>query len=401
MTDVFVSYAKKDIQHASALALFLEAEGFSVWWDRSLEAGDDYQRVIASKLGAARVVVVIWSPNSIESQWVRAEALAAQRDGKLIPVRTGDLDYDRIPPPFNLQHTEALQHSAKLLGVISARMAAPPPTPIVAKQFKYHVLSWAGVVGGAITMLNNLGGFLELANWARWLLAYWHDIAAYAFRAIAGVFSLRFPDDSVGIFTFVVCMACAATGARYLAPATNAARSRKHLVISALLAILALVFLVTIILAFKRSAIIGVVVLFYAYFWILVFLRRENSVKQSVVYAVCLATIYAAFFFLFVEAASRRYGVVRPTSGIYISGLALAVILPAYMLFVASARALLVRLLYVTLVLATLVLLSELSKFRFDFRAPPAAAVSSEIVKSTSHEANVGRVSAAIGVWTD
>ena len=38
------------------------------------------------QLVSARAVIAIWTPNSIKSDWVRAEAGAAKKDGKLIPV---------------------------------------------------------------------------------------------------------------------------------------------------------------------------------------------------------------------------------------------------------------------------------------------------------------------------
>jgi adenylate cyclase len=52
------------------------------------------------QLAAARAVITIWTPNSIKSDWVRAEAGAAKAAGKLIPVKTHDLAYADIPLPL-------------------------------------------------------------------------------------------------------------------------------------------------------------------------------------------------------------------------------------------------------------------------------------------------------------
>jgi len=95
MADVFVSYAKTDRSLASKLVAMLEAEGWKVWWDTSLGAADLYRDDIMKQLASARAVIAIWTPNSIRSDWVRAEAGRAKADGKLIPVKTLA---PRIPP---------------------------------------------------------------------------------------------------------------------------------------------------------------------------------------------------------------------------------------------------------------------------------------------------------------
>jgi hypothetical protein len=86
MADIFISYSKTDHALALKLSAFLEAEGWSVWWDKSLGAADLYRDEIMKQLAAARAVITIWTPNSIKSDWVRAEAGAAKAQGKLIPV---------------------------------------------------------------------------------------------------------------------------------------------------------------------------------------------------------------------------------------------------------------------------------------------------------------------------
>src|SRR5262249_42962523 len=97
MADVFVSYAKTDRSLASKLVAMLEAEGWCVWWDTSLAAADLYRDEIMKQLVSARAVIAIWTPNSVRSDWVRAEAGRAKADGKLIPVKT---PAPRILPPF-------------------------------------------------------------------------------------------------------------------------------------------------------------------------------------------------------------------------------------------------------------------------------------------------------------
>ncbi len=84
MADVFISYSKFDRAIAQSLADDLKAEGFDVWWDFELYAGDDFHEMIRAEIAVAKAVVVIWSQTAVASKWVRGEAQEADDDGKLI-----------------------------------------------------------------------------------------------------------------------------------------------------------------------------------------------------------------------------------------------------------------------------------------------------------------------------
>src|SRR5215213_1144219 len=82
-TDIFLSYARAD---RAAARMFAEAfidEGFNVWWDAVLHSGETFDEVIEQRLRDAAAVVVLWSPRSVASRWVRAEATQADRRNKL------------------------------------------------------------------------------------------------------------------------------------------------------------------------------------------------------------------------------------------------------------------------------------------------------------------------------
>jgi TIR domain/Domain of unknown function (DUF4399) len=105
MNDIFISYKREDQATARNLAIALESEGFTVWWDRELRGGDYFDDVIQKQLNEARCVIVIWSESSVQSQYVKAEAAYAQDHGKLIPVR---IDSVTLPIRFRLIHTLSL-----------------------------------------------------------------------------------------------------------------------------------------------------------------------------------------------------------------------------------------------------------------------------------------------------
>ena len=86
----------------------LEAQGFSVWWDAALRSGEAFDEAIEAALRAAKAVVVLWSPRSVASRWVRAEATLADRNKTLAPVIIEpcerpimfELTHDRGPQPL-------------------------------------------------------------------------------------------------------------------------------------------------------------------------------------------------------------------------------------------------------------------------------------------------------------
>ena len=86
MSDIFLSYARKDLERIQPLVQALENRGWTVWWDMTLLPGDQFTTVIDQELAAARCVVVVWSTASVHSRWVRAEATEGADRGILIPV---------------------------------------------------------------------------------------------------------------------------------------------------------------------------------------------------------------------------------------------------------------------------------------------------------------------------
>jgi len=151
-----ISYSKPDHALVLKLSAFLEAEGWSVWWDKSLAAADLYRDEIMKQLAAARAVISIWTPNSLKSDWVRAEAGRAKADGKLIPVKTADVAYADIPLPFGEMHTENLESTDLVRAAVVAQLAKPAAEPsawrLLIKGFNYELLTWVGIVGGALTL---------------------------------------------------------------------------------------------------------------------------------------------------------------------------------------------------------------------------------------------------------
>ncbi|MEO8308176.1 MAG: TIR domain-containing protein [Pseudomonadota bacterium] len=103
--DIFLSYSREDQPVARHFADGLEREGFSVWWDQALSAGEAFDKTTEKALKDARAVVVLWSKRSVESRWVRSEATLADRYGTLVPAMIEECSR---PIMFELTHTADL-----------------------------------------------------------------------------------------------------------------------------------------------------------------------------------------------------------------------------------------------------------------------------------------------------
>lgn len=105
MSDIFFSYAREDRSRAELLVRALQSEGWSVWWDKTIPAGQTFDEVIERNLNAARCVVVLWSITSVAKEWVRTEAQEGEERHILVPVL---IDKVKIPLAFRLKQAADL-----------------------------------------------------------------------------------------------------------------------------------------------------------------------------------------------------------------------------------------------------------------------------------------------------
>ena len=138
MTDIFLSYKREDREKVRPLVEALQAQGWPVWWDTRIGVSETWDAVIEAQIKSAKCVLVVWSPLSIESRWVRSEAHEGLERNCLVPVTIGNT---RPPLAFRLIQSSDLsgwkgdRHDAAFVQVCEAiarlvgRQATPPPLP--------------------------------------------------------------------------------------------------------------------------------------------------------------------------------------------------------------------------------------------------------------------------------
>lgn len=102
MSQIFVSYKRAEKERVKPIVDLLEAQGWSVWWDRMIPPGMTFEKFIEESIAEASVVVAVWSELSVASDWIKTEAAEGLERGILVPVRI-----DEVDPPFAFRQIHA------------------------------------------------------------------------------------------------------------------------------------------------------------------------------------------------------------------------------------------------------------------------------------------------------
>lgn len=164
MADVFVSYSSQDRGAALELVEDLERQGFNVWWDRNMYPGQDIYDTILEELDAARAVVVVWTVNSIKSKFVQSEARRASHKGKLVPLRSKDVEINDLPIPFDCIQTALIEDRTAILGSIS-KLVGDRVRHTSVSEGRFRPVEWDGISTCLI-------GLLVLPGIRAWLVVH-------------------------------------------------------------------------------------------------------------------------------------------------------------------------------------------------------------------------------------
>lgn len=162
MSDIFISYASADKLQASLLAEKLSEQGWLVWWDRQIQAGQSFDEVIEEALNSAKCIIVLWSQNSTTSRWVKTEAAEGAARGILVPVliekvniplefkriEAADLSDWRGKAP-HVEFNQLLKTIEKLLSSSVSIAARPKPLSTFEKLIKW----WKKIFIGSVVAI--------------------------------------------------------------------------------------------------------------------------------------------------------------------------------------------------------------------------------------------------------
>jgi TIR domain len=137
VSDIFISYASADHDRIFPLVKALEKMAWSVFWDRTIPTGKTWREILEAEIQECRSVIVIWTENSVKSEWVHEEAEAGKGRKILIPVLL-----DRVVPPFGFRGPQAANlvnwngdtSSADFIRLSAdiATILGPSPVPLAA-----------------------------------------------------------------------------------------------------------------------------------------------------------------------------------------------------------------------------------------------------------------------------
>jgi adenylate cyclase len=133
MSDIFISYSRKDSQQALALAERLQAQGMSVWIDqRGIEAAASWSKEIVHAIDGCKSFIVLLSANSLASENVGREvSIASDSKKKMLPIALEDVKLtDELRYHLaGIQHVafsqnESIEHALRSFGIAGTPVKA-------------------------------------------------------------------------------------------------------------------------------------------------------------------------------------------------------------------------------------------------------------------------------------
>ena len=99
--EVFLSHSSQNREAADGVATTLRNHGVPVWYSpTNIQTADEWHDSIGAALGRCDWFLVLLSPSSVESKWVKRELSYALRhsryDGHVLPVVLATCEYEKL-----------------------------------------------------------------------------------------------------------------------------------------------------------------------------------------------------------------------------------------------------------------------------------------------------------------
>jgi len=158
MADIFLSYTSSDRPRAETLKSWFEEAGWSVWIDRDISLGENWEHRIQKELEGAKLVVVLCGAEARRSEWVQREAMAAQQFDRLVQVHATGLP---LLAPFDTMQAVRMQswsgesgHSerVKLLNTVATRLGTTLPAHLGAVTPEEDLTAYQPAIAEALEL---------------------------------------------------------------------------------------------------------------------------------------------------------------------------------------------------------------------------------------------------------
>jgi hypothetical protein len=132
---IFISYSRTDSTFVDQLETDLQRNGFHTWIDRrGLEGGLDWVDQLQGAIDKCQILLVVLSPDAVQSEYVLMEYRYAKSQGKLVipleyrPTSRVPMDLHTIQRIiFSNNYSQGFQDLFQALNRFSGPIPAPPP----------------------------------------------------------------------------------------------------------------------------------------------------------------------------------------------------------------------------------------------------------------------------------
>lgn len=144
MADVAIAYAHEDRAQVHQIVDHLADRGLTGFWDWTIPPGQMWANIVERNILAAPTFLVLWTENSVRSDWVKEEvSIAKQAQRKILAFRDTSVSQNQISIGFRSQiaptYSEANLDEALARAGIATKSPIkvqewapqPPPPPLV------------------------------------------------------------------------------------------------------------------------------------------------------------------------------------------------------------------------------------------------------------------------------